>query len=82
MKLLTWEQRQLQKELQRLQQDIIKKKLSSYLGNGIQKKPKDVLPPSSTRGQKHQVPQVNKVRALVTNTTQEIQKTKSRMPPF
>uniref|UniRef100_M3XXB8 Coiled-coil domain containing 190 n=2 Tax=Mustela putorius furo TaxID=9669 RepID=M3XXB8_MUSPF len=82
MKLLTWEQRQLQKELQRLQQDIIKKKLSSYLGNGIQKKPKDVLPPSSTRGQKHRVPQVNKVRALVTNTTQEIHKTKSQMPPF
>ncbi|XP_047560954.1 coiled-coil domain-containing protein 190 isoform X1 [Lutra lutra] len=83
MKLLTWEQRQLQEELLRLQQaDIIKKKLSSYLGNGIQKKPKDVLPPSSTRGQKHQVPQVNKVRALVTNMTQEIHKTKSQMPPF
>ncbi|KAF3823081.1 hypothetical protein GH733_010517 [Mirounga leonina] len=54
MKLLTWEQRQLQKELQRLQQG----------------------------GQKHRVPQANKVRALATNSTQGIYKIKSQMPPF
>nr|XP_035959365.1 coiled-coil domain-containing protein 190 isoform X2 [Halichoerus grypus] len=82
MKLLTREQRQLQKELQRLQQDIIKKKLSSYLGNGIQKRPEDVLVPSPPGGQKHRVPQANKVRALATNSTQEIYKIKSQMPPF
>uniref|UniRef100_A0A452VD27 Coiled-coil domain containing 190 n=1 Tax=Ursus maritimus TaxID=29073 RepID=A0A452VD27_URSMA len=82
MKLLTREQRQLQKELQRLQQaDIIKKKLSSYLGNGIQKRP-DVFVPLPPGEQKHGVPQANKVRALATNMTQEIYKTKSQMPPF
>uniref|UniRef100_G1L3Q7 Coiled-coil domain containing 190 n=1 Tax=Ailuropoda melanoleuca TaxID=9646 RepID=G1L3Q7_AILME len=82
MKLLTREQRQLQKELQRLQQDIIKKKLSSYLGSGIQKRPEDVLVPLPPGEQKHGVLQANKVRALATNMTQEIYKTKSQMPPF
>ncbi|CAK7308693.1 Coiled-coil domain-containing protein 190 [Vulpes lagopus] len=82
MKLLTQEQRQLQKELQRLQQDIIKKKLSSYLGNEIQKRPEDVLVPSPPGRQKHRVPQANKVRALATNTTQEIYKSKTQVPPF
>ncbi|XP_057584175.1 coiled-coil domain-containing protein 190 [Hippopotamus amphibius kiboko] len=82
VKWLSREQRQLQKELQKLQQDIIKKKFSSYFGNESQKRPEDVLMFSSQGGQKHRVPQANKVRALTTNTTQEIYKTKSQMPPF
>ncbi|XP_058925820.1 coiled-coil domain-containing protein 190 [Kogia breviceps] len=81
VKWLTREQRQLQKELQRLQQDIIKKKFSSYFENGSQKRP-DVLTFSSQGGQKHRVLQANKFRALTTNTIQEIYKTKSQMPPF
>ncbi|XP_003355128.3 coiled-coil domain-containing protein 190 isoform X1 [Sus scrofa] len=83
VKSLTREQRQLQKELQRLQQaEIIKKKFSSYFGNGSQKRPEDVRMFSSQGGQKNRVPQANKVRALTTNPTQEIYKTKPRMPPF
>ncbi|XP_059933697.1 coiled-coil domain-containing protein 190 [Mesoplodon densirostris] len=83
VKLLTREQRQLQKELQRLQQDIIKKKFSSYFENGSQKRPEDVLMFSSQGGQKHRVLlQANKFRALTTNTIQEIYKTKSQMPHF
>ncbi|XP_065781026.1 coiled-coil domain-containing protein 190 [Muntiacus reevesi] len=81
VKSLTREQRQLQKELQRLQQDIIKKKLCSYFGNGSQKRPEDVLTLSSQGGQKHRVLQTNKASALTTNTTQESSKTKSQMPP-
>ncbi|KAF5920246.1 hypothetical protein HPG69_010650 [Diceros bicornis minor] len=83
LKVLTREQRQLQKELLRLQQaDIIKKKFSSYLGNGIQKRLEDVLVFSPQRGQKHRVPQANKARAPATNMNQKIYKTKSQMPPF
>uniref|UniRef100_A0A8C4LQ74 Coiled-coil domain containing 190 n=1 Tax=Equus asinus TaxID=9793 RepID=A0A8C4LQ74_EQUAS len=82
MKLLTREQRQLQKELQRLQQDIIKKKFSSYFGNGIQQRPEDVLVFSPHGEQKHRVPQANKVRALAASVTPKIYKTKSQMPPF
>ncbi|XP_059759116.1 coiled-coil domain-containing protein 190 [Balaenoptera ricei] len=82
VKLLTREQRELQKELQRLQQDIIKKKFSSYFENGSQKRPEDVLMFSSQGRQKHRVLQANKFRALTTNTIQEIYKTKSQMPPF
>ncbi|XP_055259294.1 coiled-coil domain-containing protein 190 isoform X1 [Moschus berezovskii] len=83
VKSLTREQRQLQKELQRLQQaDIIKKKLCSYFGNGSQKRPEDVLMLSSQGGQKHRVLQANKASTLTTNTTQERSKTKSQMPPF
>ncbi|KAM9692959.1 coiled-coil domain-containing protein 190 [Dama dama] len=82
VKSLTREQRQLQKELQRLQQDIIKKKLCSYFGNGSQKRPENVLTLSSQGGQKHRVLQANKASTLTTNTTQEISKTKSQMPPF
>ncbi|XP_010982728.3 coiled-coil domain-containing protein 190 [Camelus dromedarius] len=77
---LTREQRQLQKDLQRLQQDIIKKRFSSYFGNGCQKRPEDVLVFSPQGGQKHRVPQANKVRALTAEMTQEIYKTKSQVP--
>lgn len=66
VKSLAREQRQLQKELQRLQQDITKKKFSSYVGNGIQKKPKDALTSSPQSRQKP------KMRALATNITQDI----------
>ncbi|XP_037669205.1 coiled-coil domain-containing protein 190 [Choloepus didactylus] len=78
MKWLTREQRQLQKELQRLQKDIIKKKFS-YFGNGIQERPKDVL---VFLPQKQRAPQSNKPRALTANMSQKICKTKSQMPSF
>lgn len=82
VKSLTREQRQLQKELQRLQQDIIKKKLCSYFGNGSQKRPEDVLTLSSQGGPKHRALQASKASTLTTNTTQGRSKTKSQMPPF
>ncbi|XP_003415073.1 coiled-coil domain-containing protein 190 isoform X1 [Loxodonta africana] len=83
LKLLTREQRQLQKDLQRLQQaDIIKKKFSSYFANGIQERPEDVLMLSPQRGQKHRAPQPNKFRALATSMPQEMYKTKSKMAPL
>uniref|UniRef100_A0A8C9KA86 Coiled-coil domain-containing protein 190 n=2 Tax=Panthera tigris TaxID=9694 RepID=A0A8C9KA86_PANTA len=82
MKLLTREQRQLQKELQRLREDIVKKKLSSDLRNGIQKRPEDVLVSSPPRGKKHGGPHTNNVRVLATNMTQETYRTKSQMPLF
>ncbi|XP_017370623.1 coiled-coil domain-containing protein 190 isoform X1 [Cebus imitator] len=82
MKLLTWEQKQLQKELQRLRQaETMKKHFSSYLGNGIQKRPEDVLMFSSQGGQKHRVPQAKKMRASATSMTQDTYKSKSQVPP-
>ncbi|XP_007935987.1 coiled-coil domain-containing protein 190 [Orycteropus afer afer] len=83
MKLLAREQRQLQKELQRLQQaDIIRKKFSSYLANGIQERREDVLVFSPQGGQKHRASQPHKFIALATNMPQEKYKTKFEMPPF
>ncbi|XP_062959819.1 coiled-coil domain-containing protein 190 [Cynocephalus volans] len=82
MKLLTREQRQLQKELQRLKQEIIKKRFSSCFGIGIQKRPEDVPVFSPQGEQKHRVPQANKIRALATDMSQEIHKTKFQMPPL
>ncbi|XP_015299371.3 coiled-coil domain-containing protein 190 isoform X2 [Macaca fascicularis] len=82
VKLLTWEQRQLQKELQKLQQaKTMKKKFSSYLGNGIQKRPEDVLMFSPQGGQQHRAPQAKKMRALATRMTQDTYKSKSQLPP-
>nr|XP_015299371.1 PREDICTED: coiled-coil domain-containing protein C1orf110 homolog isoform X3 [Macaca fascicularis] len=82
VKLLTWEQRQLQKELQKLQQaKTMKKKFSSYLGNGIQKRPEDVLMFSPQGGQQHRAPQAKKMRALATRVTQDTYKSKSQLPP-
>ncbi|NP_001334067.1 coiled-coil domain-containing protein 190 isoform X1 [Mus musculus] len=79
VKSLAREQRQLQKELQRLQQaDIIKKRFSSYVGHEIQKRSKDVvtfLPPT---GQRHAVPEP-KIRTLKNSVTQEV-KTKIPVP--
>nr|XP_008983158.2 coiled-coil domain-containing protein 190 isoform X2 [Callithrix jacchus] len=80
-KLLTWEQKQLQKELQRLRQETMKKHFSSYLGNGIQKRPEDVLMFSPQGGQKHRVPQAKKMRASATSRTQDTYKSKSQVPP-
>lgn len=80
VKSLAREQRQLQKELQRLQEDISKKKFSSYLGNEIQKRPKDVLTSSPQSRQKHVVPE-QKMRALATHMTQEI-RAKTQVPPL
>ncbi|XP_051003763.1 coiled-coil domain-containing protein 190 [Acomys russatus] len=72
VKSLAREERQLQKELQRLQQaNIIKKKFSSYVGNGIQKRSKDVVTFSPQTGQRHIVPEP-KTRALKTNIIQEV----------
>lgn len=80
MKSLTREQRQLQKELQRLQQEIIKKKLSSYFGNGIQKRQEDILK-SSQGKQKLRVPQTDHVGPLATNTAPETCSSKPQRPP-
>ncbi|XP_052056295.1 coiled-coil domain-containing protein 190 [Apodemus sylvaticus] len=78
MKSLAREQRQLQKELQRLQQDIIKKRFSSYVGHEPQKRSKDVVTFSPQMGQRHAVPEPN-IRVLKNNITQEV-KTKIREP--
>ncbi|XP_008063012.1 coiled-coil domain-containing protein 190 [Carlito syrichta] len=83
MKLLTWEQKQLQSELQRLQQaDIMKKKSSSYFGSGIQKRPDDIFMFSPQRRQKNREPWANNIRALATNMAEKIYKTKSKVPPL
>nr|XP_017515081.2 coiled-coil domain-containing protein 190 isoform X1 [Manis javanica] len=82
-KLLAREQKQLQEDLTRLQQaDIIKKKLSSYFGNGNQKRPEDALMFSPRGGQTHRAPQAREVRAPVTVRTQEVHKAKSQVPRF
>lgn len=78
VKTLAREQRQLQKELQRLQQDIIKKRFSSYAENGIQKRPRDSLTFSPQTGQRRGATQP-KIRVLATNMTQEA-KTKIHGP--
>ncbi|XP_015843262.3 coiled-coil domain-containing protein 190 isoform X1 [Peromyscus maniculatus bairdii] len=79
VKSLAREQRQLQKELQRLQQaDIIKKRVSSYVENGIQKRPRDVVTVSPQTGRRHLVLEP-KSRVLSTNMTQEV-KTKIQSP--
>ncbi|XP_045154031.1 coiled-coil domain-containing protein 190 [Echinops telfairi] len=71
VKLLSREQRQLHKELQRLQQDIIKKKLSSYFANGSQERPEDVPQLSALEGQQHRAPRPNAFKALATKMPQE-----------
>ncbi|XP_038165421.1 coiled-coil domain-containing protein 190 [Arvicola amphibius] len=79
VKTLAREQRQLQKELQRLQQaDIMKKRLSSYAENGTQKRPRCSLRFSPQTGQRHVATQP-KIRVLATNMTQEA-KTKIHGP--
>ncbi|XP_040859200.1 coiled-coil domain-containing protein 190 [Ochotona curzoniae] len=80
VKLLTREQRQLQRELQRLQQDIIKKKLSSYFGNGIQKRP-DALKLASQAGQKSSIPRAAQTRTLATHPTPETHAAESQRSP-
>lgn len=57
--------------------DIIKKKFSSYVGNGIQKSSKDVVTFSPQTGQRHIVLEP-KIRTLKTSITQEV-KTKIQM---
>ncbi|XP_057626311.1 coiled-coil domain-containing protein 190 isoform X2 [Chionomys nivalis] len=78
VKTLAREQRQLQKELQRLQQDIIKKRFSSYAENGTQKRPRDSFTFSPQTGQRHIATQP-KIRVPPTNMTQEA-KTKIHGP--
>ncbi|KAM4860835.1 coiled-coil domain-containing protein 190 isoform 2-T2 [Thomomys bottae] len=77
MKSLAWEQRQHQKELQRLQQEILKKRFSSDFKSEIQKRPQasTFLPQG---GQKSRVPEP-KTRALGASMTPEIHKTKHQM---
>ncbi|XP_069335357.1 coiled-coil domain-containing protein 190 [Eulemur rufifrons] len=82
VKLLSREQRQLQKDLQRLQQaDVMKKKFSSYFGNGSQKRAEDVRVFSPQGRQKHRVPQADQTRASGTSVTPKTYKPKSPMPP-
>ncbi|XP_021026700.1 coiled-coil domain-containing protein 190 isoform X1 [Mus caroli] len=78
VKSLAREQRLLQQELQRLQQDIIKKRFSSYVGHEIQKRSKDVVTFLPQTGQRHAVPEP-KIRILKNSVTQEV-KTKIRVP--
>lgn len=78
VKTLAREQRQLQKELQRLQQDVIKKRFSSYAENGMQKRPRDSLTFSPQTGQRRIATQP-KIRVLATTMTQEA-KTKIHGP--
>ncbi|XP_031198278.1 coiled-coil domain-containing protein 190 isoform X2 [Mastomys coucha] len=78
MKSLAREQKQLQKELQRLQQDIIKKRFFPSVGHEKQKRSKDVVTFSRQTGQRQEVPE-SKIRVPKTNTTQEV-KTKIRVP--
>ncbi|XP_052593490.1 coiled-coil domain-containing protein 190 isoform X2 [Peromyscus californicus insignis] len=78
VKSLAREQRQLQKELHRLQQDIIKKRVSSYGENGIQKRPRAVVTVSPQTGWRHLVLEP-KIRVPSTNMTQEV-KTKIQGP--
>ncbi|XP_005071537.2 coiled-coil domain-containing protein 190 isoform X2 [Mesocricetus auratus] len=80
VKSLAREQRQLQKELQRLQQDIIKKRFSSHGESGIQKRPGDGVTFSPQTGQRHMVPET-KIRVLATNMAQEV-KTNVQGPSF
>ncbi|ERE73197.1 putative coiled-coil domain-containing protein [Cricetulus griseus] len=78
VKSLAREQRQLQKELQRLQQDIIKKKFSSRVESGIQKRSRDGVTFKAQTGQRHIVPEPE-IRVLAANMTQEV-KTKVQGP--
>lgn len=73
VKSLAWEQKQLQKELQRLQQDIIKKSFSSYVVHEIQKRSEDVTTFSPQTGQRHTVLEP-KTRVLKPDITQEVNK--------
>ncbi|XP_032949979.1 coiled-coil domain-containing protein 190 isoform X2 [Rhinolophus ferrumequinum] len=78
--LLAREQRQLQTQLQRLQEDLVRKKRSSYFGNGIQKRPEGtaVSPP---RGEwTHGARRAGQLRGPATNMVQETHKTKSQRP--
>ncbi|CAO2638258.1 Coiled-coil domain-containing protein 190 [Lemmus lemmus] len=80
VKSLAREQRQLQKELQRLQQaDIIKKRFSSYVENGIQKRLRDSVTFSPQTGRRHVATQPKISRVLAANMTQEA-KTKIQRP--
>ncbi|XP_023555523.1 coiled-coil domain-containing protein 190 isoform X2 [Octodon degus] len=79
IKSLSREQRQLQKDLQRLQQDATRKRFSSYLRNENQNKPV-VLMFSPQARQKHR-PQASTTRALAISKTQEGYKTKSLRAP-
>ncbi|XP_045402545.1 coiled-coil domain-containing protein 190 isoform X1 [Lemur catta] len=81
VKLLSREQRQLQEDLQRLQQDIMKKKSSSYVGNGGQERAEGVCVFSPRGRQKHRVPQADQTRALGTSMTPKTYKPKSQVPP-
>lgn len=78
VKSLAREQRQLQRELQRLQQDIVKKSFSSYVGREIQKRSEEVTTFSPQTGRRHTVLEP-KIRVLKTNITQEV-KNKIRVP--
>ncbi|XP_054568245.1 coiled-coil domain-containing protein 190 [Eptesicus fuscus] len=76
LRLLAWEQRQLQKQLQRLQQGIHflkaagKGKCPSYSGNRVQQRPGGA-PVRPQQGGDLRAPRATGARALATNTAQE-----------
>ncbi|KAM5203327.1 coiled-coil domain-containing protein 190 isoform 3-T3 [Hipposideros larvatus] len=79
---LAREQRQLQAQRQRLwEAGIVRKKRSSYFGNGIQKRPEAVRVSPPQGAWTHGAPQAGGVRAPATNMAQETHKPKSQMPP-
>ncbi|XP_036127908.1 coiled-coil domain-containing protein 190 [Molossus molossus] len=81
LRMLSWEQRQLQGHLQRLQlAEIIQKRGSSYLGNGIQKRP-GAAPQRPPQGGEPGVPRAPAGRALATTTPQEVHRAGSQGPP-
>ncbi|XP_074178165.1 coiled-coil domain-containing protein 190 isoform X2 [Rhinolophus sinicus] len=78
--LLAREQRQLQTQLQRLRDDIVRIKCSSYFGNGIQRR-LEGIPVSPPRGEwMHGARRAGQVRAPATNMVQETHRTKSQRP--
>ncbi|XP_066222105.1 coiled-coil domain-containing protein 190 isoform X2 [Saccopteryx leptura] len=79
LRQLTREQRQLERQLQRLQQDI-KEKCASNSRSGIQRKPGDT-PTRPLQGGTPGIPRATGVRTQATNTTQEGHKTRSQVSP-
>ncbi|XP_075420322.1 coiled-coil domain-containing protein 190 [Tenrec ecaudatus] len=82
VKLLSREQKQLHKELQRLQREMVKRKLSSCFADGSRERPEDVLKPSAQEARKHRSPPLRTFRALATKMPQEKCTAKPQKPPL
>ncbi|XP_070252311.1 coiled-coil domain-containing protein 190 [Myotis yumanensis] len=80
LRLLAWEQRQLQKQLQRLQQADRKSKWPSSPGNRVQQRPGGA-PVRPQQGGDLGAPRATGARALATNTAQEAHGARPQGPP-